>query len=121
MLARRGEFERILVHELFHFVWVRLSNSVRRDWEQTLAREFLNRAAGELGWSAERRKCKLTAGEVRRRSKRWRLYACESFCDTAAWRFAALGTHEEFTLAPAFRRIRRTWFARHIESGPLPI
>ena len=121
MLARRGDFERILVHELFHFVWVRLSNSVRRDWERTIARELGKHAQGELGWSAERRKQKLTAAEVRRRGKGWRLYACESFCDTAAWCFAGLETHDEFSLARTFRRIRRGWFARHIESGPVMI
>ena len=26
VLARHGEFERILVHEIFHFAWVHLSN-----------------------------------------------------------------------------------------------
>ena len=30
VFARRGEFERILIHELFHFAWVRLSNQQRR-------------------------------------------------------------------------------------------
>lgn len=121
VLARRGEFERILVHELFHFAWVRLSNSVRRDWEQTIAREIVKRASGELGWSSERRKRKLTRQEVRSRSQAWRLYACESFCDTAAWRFAGLKTHDEFCLAPAFCRVRRAWFAEHVESGPVLI
>jgi hypothetical protein len=110
------EFERILVHEIFHFAWVRLSNAVRRDWEQTLVREFRQHAIGELGWSAERRKNKLTSSHVRDRARPWRLYACESFCDTAAWRFANVPQHQEFTLAARFCRLRRAWFERHIES-----
>jgi hypothetical protein len=115
------DFERILVHEIFHFAWVRLSNAVRWEWEQTLAREFDLRAKGELGWSAERRKNKLTSGDVGRRTRRWRLYACESFCDTAAWRFANLQDHEEFTLAVRFRRSRARWFAEHIDSAVVSI
>jgi hypothetical protein len=121
VLARRGDFERILVHELFHFVWIRLSNAVRRDWERTIARELARGARGELGWSAERRKLKLSAADSRLRGKRWRLYACESFCDTAAWRFAGLHAHPEFTLARAWRRARRAWFDQHMTAGPLLI
>lgn len=119
VLARRGDFERILVHELFHFVWVRLSNAARWDWERTLAGELERRARGELGWSAERRKDKLTISAAKLRGRAWRLYVCESFCDTAAWRFAGLKTHPEFTLASRFRRARRIWFEKHIEPGVL--
>ncbi len=115
------EFERTLVHEIFHFAWVRLSNAERRDWERTLARELRQHAKGELGWSAERRKKRLTSGEIRARARSWRLYACESFCDTAAWRFATVREHREFTLAARFRRLRRAWFQRHIESGTVLI
>lgn len=110
------EFERTLVHEIFHFAWVRLSNAERWDWERTLAGELRQHAKGELGWSAERRKNRLTSGEVRGRARPWRLYACESFCDTAAWRFASVREHQEFTLAARFRRLRRAWFRKHIES-----
>ena len=59
LLAQPGEFERILVHEIFHFAWVRLSNQTRRSWEDVLAAEFAARARGELGWSSEWRKDKL--------------------------------------------------------------
>jgi hypothetical protein len=109
-------FERILVHEIFHFVWVRLSNATRRDWESVLTREFDLRAKGELGWSAEWRKNKLTPAQVQSRARAWRLYACESFCDTAAWRYANLRDHEEFTLAASYRRSRRSWFQKNVES-----
>lgn len=119
VLARRGDFERILVHELFHFVWIRLSNAARRDWERILVREFARSARGELGWSAERRKRKLSTLDAKSRGKAWRLYACESFCDTAAWRFAGLKSHAEFTLSPAFARARRAWFDQQLGAGPL--
>jgi hypothetical protein len=110
VLARRGEFERVLIHELFHFVWVRLSNQERIAWEQALARELRERVTGELGWSAEWRKEILTRADPRVRTPRWRRYACESFCDTAAWMYAGLRAHGEFTLAAASRRLRRSWF-----------
>lgn len=121
VLGERGNFERILVHELFHFVWVRLSNPLRRDWERLLGSELEGDAAGELGWSAEARKTKLTGRDRRLRTARWRRYACESFCDTAAWRFAGLKNHGEFTLPVRFRRVRRQWFERNVESSALQI
>jgi len=114
LLETRGEFERILVHEIFHFVWVRLSNSVRRSWEKVLATEIEEGAAGELGWSAEWRKMKLSKSAPRRRTVAWRRYACESFCDTAAWLYSGLARHEDFTLPTARRRLRREWFNRNL-------
>src|SRR5205085_12499768 len=64
VLALRGEFERILIHEIFHFAWVRLSNQTLWSWESVLqaelARAKSNKGSGELGWSAEWRKHKLT-------------------------------------------------------------
>jgi hypothetical protein len=116
-----GDFERILIHEVFHFAWVRLSNAARREWEGALARELAQGAAGELGWSAEWRKAKLKPIDSRRRTLAWRRYACESFCDTAAWRFAGLATHAEFTLAARHRRERRRWFERYLETGVIPV
>jgi hypothetical protein len=110
VLRTRGEFERILIHELFHFVWVRLSNADRRSWEGVLSVEFAKRARGELGWSAEWRKFKLSPSDRVRRSPAWRRYACESFCDSAAWLFADLRDHDEFTLGASFRARRRAWF-----------
>jgi hypothetical protein len=112
VFARHGEFERVLIHELFHFAWVRLSNQRRRDWEQVLARELREKITGELGWSAEWRKDTLTRSDTLRRTPRWRRYACESFCDTAAWLFAGLSAHDEFTLGSRTRRKRRQWFHR---------
>jgi hypothetical protein len=119
VLARRGEFERILIHELFHFVWVRLSNQKRLAWEQVLAGEWRKRAKGELGWSAEWRKEILTHADARLRTPKWRRYVCESFCDSAAWMFAGLRAHDEFTLAAGSRRLRRRWFTEQFSEGRL--
>lgn len=105
-----GEMSRILVHEIFHFAWVHLSNDARGSWRQLLAREFARGARGELGWSAETRKSAIRARVTVTGGGAWSEYSCESFCDTAAWLYAAAGEHEEFTLAPRFRKIRRAWF-----------
>ncbi len=122
VFARHGEFERILLHEIFHFVWVRLSNAKRREWEDVLREEFLSRVRGELGWSSEWRKNALHAGSPRRRDPRWRRYACESFCDTGAWLFAGIRAHDEFTLPVRAKERRRRWFVHHFPgTEPLPI
>jgi hypothetical protein len=116
LLDRPGEFRRILVHELFHFVWLRVSYAVRLSYEELLRRELAVGARGELGWSAEMRKAGLTAEDAADRSRRWREYACESFCDTAAWLYSGLSRHGEFTLKPRFRQVRRRWWTARIEA-----
>jgi hypothetical protein len=112
LLKKQRELRRILYHELFHLVWSRLGNPLRRSYEELLRREWRESARGELGWSAERVKRGLKAADVRRRVRRWREYCCESFCDSAAW-FCLRGRqeHEEWTLRPRFRERRRRWFA----------
>jgi hypothetical protein len=111
LAGKPREFNRVLVHELFHFVWLRLGNARRRAYEDLLRREMLRGARGELGWSAEWRKRELAAADCEARSRRWREYACESFCDTAAWLYSGVRGHAEFTLARRFREDRRRWFA----------
>jgi len=115
------EFPRILVHELFHFVWLRAGNPVRRSYEELVRREWRARARGELGWSAQWRKRALDPRDIESRSRRWREYCCESFCDTASWLYSGAGGHEEFTLAVRFRAARRAWFARLIATKRLSI
>jgi len=105
------EFARIFVHELFHFVWPRLGNARRWSWEALLRQELRGRARGELGWSSEWRKRALDPADAARRTRRWREYACESFCDTAAWAFAGVRSHPEYTLAGRFSERRRRWLA----------
>jgi hypothetical protein len=118
VLTSKGDFERILIHEIFHFVWVRLSNRTRRDWGDLLASE---RGPGELGWSAEWRKRNLTPSDARERSAKWKRYARESFCDSAAWLFADLASHDEFTLGTRSRRARKAWFQKNFASVPIAI
>ena len=119
LLGDAPEFVRITVHELFHFVWRRLDNGTRRDWQTLLSGELSRHVAGELGWSAEWRKAKIVAdgGSPRRQ----RDYACESFCDTAAWYFSPRRRHPEFTLDRAARQIRRRWFDQLLARRPLPL
>ena len=108
--CRRDEFARVFVHEVFHFAWLRLGNSRRRSFEALLSGELDARARGELGWSAEWRKRELQPADVAGRSRSWREYCCESFCDSAAWLYSGLKRHPEFTLRGPFRTRRRQWF-----------
>lgn len=111
LLERPGELRRIVVHELFHFVWLRLGNPTRAGWDALLRRE---KGSGELGWSSEWRKRERPAFG----SRRWREYVCESFCDTAAWLYARLKRHKEFTLGGEARRRRAAWFQAMVEGRP---
>jgi len=117
----RREFPRILVHELFHFAWVRLGNSRRYSYENLLRAEIASGARGELGWSAEWRKAGLSPADPRTRTRRWREYCCESFCDSAAWLYSGIHAHDEFTLPRRLQHLRQDWFARTLASGPLSI
>ncbi|MCS7024765.1 MAG: hypothetical protein NZV14_08175 [Bryobacteraceae bacterium] len=113
------ELRRILVHELFHFVWLRLSNRIRLEWHCLIQSEFHQRARGELGWSSQWRKAKLQPSDAAARTRKWREYLCESFCDSAA--SLLVPDHPEMTLAPRFRRRRNQWFAPLMKRQPLPL
>ncbi len=116
------ELARILVHELFHFAWVRLGNSTRRSYEALVREEWKRRARGELGWSAESRKRLLSKSTVRTGgSPPWRDYLCESFCDTAAWMYSGVRRHPEYTLAARHRNRRAEWFRAVFERRAIPI
>lgn len=117
LLSRRAELRRILIHELFHFAWVRLSNAQRDAYAGAMEDELDARARGELGWSAEMRKDTLESHS----GPAWREYVCESFCDTAAWLYSGVGRHEEFTLAPRFRKRRAAWFAEAFGGRPIHV
>ena len=117
----RAEFPRIFVHEVAHFIWLRLGNPARRSYEDVVRAEIAARAGGELGWSAEWRKDALRAEDIAGRTRRWREYCCESFCDTAAWLYCGIERHEEFTLGARWRRGRRTWFAEVLGNRTLSI
>ena len=116
-----AELPRIFVHEVAHFIWLRLGNPSRLRYEDVMRAEIAARARGELGWSAEWRKDALTAHDVAGRTRRWREYCCESFCDTAAWLYSGIKSHNEFTLGRRWRRERRAWFAESVDNRTLSI
>ncbi len=119
LLRSPQEHQRILVHELFHFVWVRLGNPRRLAWERLLIDEWSRGARGEAGWSAEWRKQQLAPDDVRRRTRRWREYCCESFCDTAASLYTR--NTKENTLAAKWLVRRAAWHRRHVPPHSVPI
>jgi hypothetical protein len=94
---------------------MRLGNPKRAAWEFLVRGEIAGGVRGELGWSAELLKQTLTRADRQRRTRRWREYLCESFCDSGAYLFsrhpAEWRLHDEFTLPAAARRARRQWFA----------
>ena len=61
-----AELKRILIHELFHFAWLRLGNPGRRSFEELLRKEVRERVRGELGWSAEQLKLAASPARLRR-------------------------------------------------------
>lgn len=99
------ELTRILLHELFHFAWIRLSNSSRASYTTVVQAELSRNARGELGWSAEWRKKELAS---RASHRFFREYICESFCDTAAWHYG-YADHAEATLSSRWRGLRQRW------------
>ena len=117
----RAEFPRIFVHELFHFVWLRAGNPLRRSWEVLLKAELAHHARGELGCSAAWRRDALQSADSAARTRRWREYCCESFCDTAAWLYSGVRRHTEFTLASRFRFRRRDWFHQAFGERKVPL
>ncbi|HYP06396.1 MAG TPA: hypothetical protein VER03_09160 [Bryobacteraceae bacterium] len=121
MLRTPRVLERIFVHEVFHFVWSKLGNKLRTSYEQLLAAELASEVEGELGWSAESMKLQLSAADVAKRTRRWKNYICESFCDTAGWLFGSATRYSEMTLGRAERDARRRWFREHVVDRPLSI
>jgi hypothetical protein len=82
LAAAPAELKRVVAHEMFHFVWLRMTNRQRREWGGLLRAE---RSSGELGWSSEWRRRELSGDDARMNTRRWREYASESFSDTGAW------------------------------------
>ena len=112
----RAEHSRILAHELFHFAWVRLGNTSRLNWEDLLTRECRIRVRGEAGWSAEWRKLRLSADAIANRTRAWREYCCEAFCDTGG--LIHTGVDTECTLAKNHLRRRLAWFHGNLPAVP---
>jgi hypothetical protein len=106
------QHRRIMLHEYFHFVWVRLGNPRRAAWETFLKSEWEAGVRGEAGWSAEWRKQNLSPKDVAARSRQWREYCCESFCDTAALAYGIDADRSEVTLSARRQEARAEWFAQ---------
>jgi hypothetical protein len=121
LLKRPGELARIFIHEVHHFVWVRLGNAKRLCFERALALEIEQHARGELGWSAQLLKNELSPADAARRTRRWRDYVCESFCDTAAWMYSPQSRHSEWTLAKGRREIRARVLRNLLSDAPVSI
>lgn len=100
LLGRTQKLRLIVVHEIFHFVWARLGNAARQSFTALLEKEWRLNARGELGESSE----------FRKKLHLWKEYVCESFCDTAAWMYAGVDRHREFTLGLRWRNQRKLWF-----------
>lgn len=101
------ELARIVAHELFHFVWLRMNNRQRRAWSELLASE---RTRGELGWSSEWRRRALEDGDALLNTRRWREYVSESFCDTGAWITTGLAGDQDVTPGARWLDRRRRFF-----------
>lgn len=117
LLADPAALRFIFVHELFHFVWVRLSNRTRDEYSELLTRELARNARGELGESSLVKKA-----EIRRQpeclpsSALWRDYICESFCDSAACILTGAPVHAGLKLATRWIDIRRDWFEGNVHN-----
>jgi hypothetical protein len=79
------------------------SSASSPQWEALLLAE---RARGEAGWSAEWRKAALSDADRRHRTRRWREYACEAFCDSAAALWASPGLGPRLRLVALARLYR---------------
>ncbi len=108
LLAKKSDLRLILVHEIFHFVWLRLGNPKRREFRALLEQELKAGARGEMGESAGVHKLALRRNVT---SDRARLeYVCESFCDSGAWLYAGIKTSSSWTLRTRWQRRRKRWF-----------
>lgn len=78
LLQHAPEFLNICAHEIYHFVWRKLSNADRAAWETVLKAEKRPVHAGLSSRVAFDRH------RERPNPKRWKHYLCEAFCDSAA-------------------------------------
>jgi hypothetical protein len=100
----------VLVHELFHFAWVRLGNNGRASFADLIEAERLGRARGGLGESSVVARCRIMPGKAAADARVWKDFVCESFCDTAAYLFTGTIVGDEGGLARRWLARRRHWF-----------
>jgi len=120
LLRNKRECERILAHEIFHFVWWK-APAIRTEYGSLIGREFITATPGEMGWSADWRKQALRAGDVANNSRAFREYLCESFCDSCACLLLGISRHEEITLPASARKIRRHFFEANLAGRRLMV
>jgi hypothetical protein len=115
LLASPASLRFIFVHEVFHFVWVRLGNKKRAEYSRLVAYEMDHKARGELGESSAVKKAELRVErQISLESQVWRDYACESFCDSAGCIFTGRSVHDGARLGKAWTAIRREWFLQNL-------
>ncbi len=115
LLRNAAERDRILAHEIFHFVWWKLPPATRGQYANIIRAERLSSVPGEMGWSAEWRKNALAPSDWFAGTRRFRDYLCESFCDSAAALIVSLKQHPEITLPAGARRARFAWLRNWME------
>jgi hypothetical protein len=114
LIRRPRLLQLILIHELLHFVWLRLGNKARRGFAELLVDEYAHRAKGELGESSAVKKSQLTHSDWVTNSKFWREYVCESFCDTGAWLYSNRNKDTPIKLGTRWKRRREMWFEANL-------
>ena len=114
------ECERILAHEIFHFVWWK-APSIRSQYARLIGGELAAGARGEMGWSAEWRKLALRPTDLGGNTRRFREYLCESFCDSCASLLVGIARHPEITLTARSRRGRQSFFEANLAGKRLKI
>lgn len=110
LLERPRLLRLILVHELGHFVWPRLGNRLRAEFDSIIGAEWNAGARGGIGESAEVAKALIQVEDVAARTRRWREYVCESFCDTTAVLYSGVSRSKFHTLGSRWRARREAWF-----------
>jgi len=120
LLRNRPERERILAHEIFHFVWWK-APAIRAAYADRIHQEFASGIKGEMGWSAEWRKLELKPADLKHHTRRFRDYLCESFCDSSACLLLRISRHPEITLPARARRARRNFFEAYVAGRRLKI
>ena len=116
LLGRPRLLRLILLHEIFHFAWVRLGNRKREEFADLLRRELRHGARGEIGESSGLHKEDVLHRGPEFNLRLWRDYVCEAFCDTAAWLYAGGRRQSDDGLAARWRIRRERWFRAAFEA-----
>ena len=117
----RAEFPRIFVHEVAHFIWLRLGNPLRLRYEEIVRAEIAAGARGELGWSAEWRKDDAGRDDDAAADPPVARILLREFLRYRRVAVLRLKRHEEFTLGERWRQKRRAWFTASLENRTLSI